>query len=240
MRTVCKNVLLVVISVTLLVMMSSSLIEFRAQAQTPAFDKLNFHDPLKIDNNYYPLKPGTIMSYNGTDEDGKSVRDIVAVTNDTKEVQGIPTRVVNDTVFVKGKLEETTNDWYAQDDKGNVWYMGEDTTDFTEKKNPHEGSWESGVKGAKAGLIMLAEPKVGITYGQEFAKGEAEDKASVLSLDNNVTVPHGSYSNVIKTKEFSALEPDVVEQKYYAANVGDIKEKTVKGSQEGIELVEIK
>ena len=172
MRTVCKNVLLVVISVTLLVMMSPSLIEFRVQAQTPAFDKLNFHDPLKIDNNYYPLKPGTIMSYNGTDEDGKSVRDIVAVTNDTKEVQGIPTRVVNDTVFVKGKLEETTNDWYAQDDKGNVWYMGEDTTDFTNKKNPHEGSWESGVKGAKAGLIMLAEPKVGITYDQEFAKGE--------------------------------------------------------------------
>jgi hypothetical protein len=118
--------------------------------------------------------------------------------------------------------------------------MGEDTTDFTNKKNPHEGSWESGVKGAKAGLIMLAEPKVGITYDQEVAKGVAEDKATVLSLDDNVTVAYGSYSNVIKTKEFSALEPDVVEQKYYAENVGDIKEKTLKGSKEGIELVEIK
>ena len=168
------------------------------------------------------------------------MRDIVTVTNDSRDVQGIPTRVVNDTVFVKGKLEETTNDWYAQDDKGNVWYMGEDTTDLTSKKNPHEGSWESGVKGAKAGLIMLAEPKAGITYNQEFAKGVAEDKATVLSSDNNVTVPQNSYSNVIKTKEFSPLEPDVVEQKYYAENVGDIKEKTVKGSQEGIELVEIK
>jgi hypothetical protein len=240
MKTVYKNALLVVIPVTLLVMMSASLIESRVQAQTPAFDKSNFHDPLKIDNKYYPLKPGTIMSYNGTDEDGKPVQDIVTVTNDTKEVQGIPTRVVNDTVSVNGKLEETTNDWYAQDDKGNVWYMGEDTTDFTNKKNPHEGSWESGVKGAKGGLIMLAEPKAGITYDQEFAKGEAEDKATVLSLDNNATVPQGSYSNVIKTKEFSALEPDVVEQKYYAENIGDIKEKTVKGSQEGIELVEVK
>jgi len=210
------------------------------QTQTPAFDTSNFHDPLKIDNKYYSLKPGTIMTYKGTDEEGNSMRDIVTITNDTKEVQGIPTRVVNDTVFVEGKLEETTNDWYAQDDKGNVWYMGEDTTDFTNKKNPHEGSWESGVKGAKAGLIMLAEPKVGITYDQEFAKGVAEDKATVLSLDNNVTVPYGSYSNVIKTKEFSALEPDVVEQKYYADNVGDIKEKTLKGSKEGIELVEVK
>lgn len=96
------------------------------------------------------------------------------------------------------------------------------------------------MKGAKAGLIMLGEPKVGITYDQEFAKDVAEDKATVLSLDNNVTVPYGSYSNVVKTKEFSALEPDVVEQKYYASNVGDIKEKTLKGSKEGIELVEVK
>ena len=87
---------------------------------------------------------------------------------------------------------------------------------------------------------MLAESKVGITYDREFAKGVAEDKATVLSLNESVSVPYGSFSNVIKTKEFSALEPDVVENKYYAANVGDIKEKTLKGSKEGIALVEIK
>jgi hypothetical protein len=85
---------------------------------------------------------------------------------------------------VEGKLVETTDDWYAQDDKGNVWYMGEDTTDFTNKKNPHEGSWESGVKGARGGIIMLAEPKVGITYDQEFAKNVAEDKATCLDIVN--------------------------------------------------------
>jgi hypothetical protein len=235
-----KNALVVVIPLTFLAVMLVSFTGFRVQAQTPAFDKSNFHDPLKIDNKYYPLKPGAIMIYNGTDEEGKSMRDTVTVTNDTKEIQSITTRVVNDTVWVEGKLTETTNDWYAQDDKGNVWYLGEDTTDCTNKKNPHEGSWESGVKGAKGGLIMLAEPKVGTTYDQEFAKDVAEDKATVLSLDNNATVPQGSYSKVIKTKEFSALEPDVVEQKYYAENVGDIKEKTLKGSKEGIELVEIK
>jgi hypothetical protein len=215
MRTEFKNALVIVIPVTFLVLMLVGFIGYRVQAQTPTFDKSNFHDPLKIDNKYFSLKPGAIMIYNSTDEEGKSMRDTVTVTNDTKEIEGVTTRVVNDTVWVEGKLTETTNDWYAQDDKGNVWYMGEDTTDFTNKKNPKEGSWESGVKGARGGLIMQAEPKIGSTYDQEFAKDVAEDKATVLSFNNNVTVPYGSFSNVLKTKEFSALEPDVVEQKYY-------------------------
>ena len=240
MRIEFKHVLLIIIPLAFLALISMNVVGFRVQAQTPPFDKANFHDPLKIDNKYYSLKPGTIMSYNGTDEEGKSMSDIVTVTNYTKEIQGVPTRVVNDTVWVEGKLTETTNDWYAQDDKGNVWYMGEDTTDFTNKKNPKEGSWESGVMGARGGILMLAEPKVGDTYDQEFAKGVAEDKATVLSFNANVTVPYGSFSNVLKTKEFSALEPDVVENKYYAANVGDLKEKTLKGSKEGIELVQVK
>jgi hypothetical protein len=235
-----KVFLLVAIFTISLMLMLSATIMLHVQAAVPSFNKPNFHNPLKIDNKYYSLNPGTIMTYKGTDEEGNSMLDIITVTNDTKEIQGIPTRVVNDTVFVEGKLEETTNDWYAQDDKGNVWYMGEDTTDFTNKKNPHEGSWESGVKGAKAGLIMLAEPKVGVTYDQEVAKDVAEDKATVLSFNNNVTVPYGFFSNVLKTKEFSALEPDVIEEKYYTANVGDIKEQTLKGSKEGIALVKIK
>jgi len=240
MRTEFKNLLLVVIPVAFLALMLVSFIGFRVHAQTPTFDKSNFQDPLKIDNKYYPLKVGTLWIYNGTDEEGKSMQDNVTVTNQTKEIQGITTRVVNDTVWVEGKLVETTGDWYAQDDKGNVWYMGEDTTDFTNKKNPHEGSWESGVKGARGGILMLGDPKVGMTYDQEFAKNVAEDKATVLSLNESISVPYGSFSNVIKTKEFSALEPDVVENKYYAANVGDLKEKTLKGSKEGIELIQIK
>ena len=239
MRTLYKNAVLVAISVTFPAMMITSFIGFPVQAQTPAFDKSNFHDPLKIDNKFFFFKPGAVMIYNGTDEEGKPDRDVITVTNITKDIQGISTRAVNDTEWVEGKLVETTNDWYAQDDKGNVWYMGEDTTDFTNKKNPHEGSWQAGVKGGEGGIIMLAEPKVGVTYDQELAKGVAEDKATVLSLNNNLTVPYGSFSNVLKTKEFSPLEPDVSENKYYAANVGDLKEKT-KGSKEGIELVQIK
>jgi len=232
--------LIAILVVTLLIIVLLISMPLPVQASAITFNKSNFHDPLKIDNKYFPLKTGTIMIYNGTDEDGKSTSDIFTVTNDTKEIQGITTRVVNDSAFVEGDLVEPTADWYAQDDSGNVWYMGEFTTDLTNKKNPHEGSWEAGVKGARAGIIMLAEPKVGVTYDQEVAKGVAEDKATVLSLDTNVSVPYGSFSNVLKTKEFSALEPGVSENKYYAANVGDVKEKTLKGSKEGIELVQIK
>lgn len=235
-----KKVLpLVAILVTFSALVLVSFVGLPVLAQTIAFDKSNFHDPLKIDNKYFPLKTGTIMIYNGTDEDGKSTSDIFTVTNDTKQIQGITTRVVNDSAFVEGDLVEPTADWYAQDDSGNVWYMGEFTTDLTNKKNPHEGSWEAGVKGARAGIIMLAEPKVGDTYEQEFAKGEAEDKGTVLSLNENVSVPYGTFSNVLKTKDFSKLEPDIVENKYYAQNIGEIKELIVKGGSEEMTLIQI-
>ncbi len=99
MRTEIKKALLVAIPATFLTLMLVSFIGQPVQAQTIALDKSNFHDPLKIDNKYFPLKPGTIMIYNGTDEDGKSMSDIFTVTNDTKEIQGIITRVVNDSAF---------------------------------------------------------------------------------------------------------------------------------------------
>jgi hypothetical protein len=240
MKTQTKKVLVMIaISIASLMLILSTSLALPSQAATFAFSKSNFHHPLKIDNKYFPLKPGTIMIYNGTDEDSKSTSDIFTVTNDTKEIQGITTRVVNDSAFVEGDLVEPTADWYAQDDDGNVWYMGEFTTDLTNKKNPHEGSWEAGVKGARAGIIMLAEPKVDDTYEQEFAKGEAEDKGTVLSLNENVSVPYGSFSNVLKTKDFSTLEPDIEENKYYAQNIGEVKELIVKGGSEEMTLVQI-
>jgi hypothetical protein len=223
-----------VIFVTLMMLISYAV---DGQAAIITFSKSNFHNPLKIDNKYFPLKPGTTMIYNGT-SDGDPTRDIFAVTNQTKEILGIPTRVIHDDGYVKDKHEETTNDWFAQDDQGNVWYMGEFTTDLSNKKS-HEGSWEAGVKGAKAGIIMEAVPKVGDTYNQEFSKGIAEDKGSVLSLNEKVSVPYGSFSNVLKTKDFSPLEPKIVENKYYAQNIGEIKALSVKGEQDEETLVQI-
>ena len=209
-----------------------------ANAASIVFDKSNFNNPLEIDNKYFPLKPGTEMIYEGK-SDGDPTRDVFVVTNETKEILGITTRVVSDNAYVDGEHEEATDDWFAQDDQGNVWYMGEYTTDLTTKKNAHEGSWEAGVNGATAGIIMLAEPKVGDKYDQEFAKGEAEDQGEILSLDESVSVPYGSFSNVIKTRDTTPLEPDIVENKYYAPDIGEVKAISVKGESDESALVQI-
>jgi len=185
---------------------------------------------------YLPLIPGVKMIYNGTC-DGDPTRDVFVVTNDTKEILGITPRVIHDDGYAKGKHEETTNDWFAQDDNGNVWYMGEFTTDLS-NKGSHEGSWEAGVKGAKAGIVMEAKPNVGDTYNQEFAKDVAEDRGTVLSLNETVSVPFGIFSNVLKTKDFSPLEPDIVENKYYAQHLGQVKAISVTGESEVETLIQ--
>ena len=232
-----KAFLYFAIPAILLSLMLSGSIWLPAKGVTIPFNKSNFHNSLKIDNMYLPLIPGVTMIYNGT-SDGDPTRDVFVVTNDTKEILGITTRVVHDDGYAKGKHEETTNDWFAQDDNGNVWYMGEFTTDLS-NKGSHEGSWEAGVKGAKAGIVMEAKPNVGDTYNQEFAKGVAEDKGTVLSLNETVSVPFGTFSNVLKTKDFSPLEPDIVENKYYAQHVGQVKAINVKGESEVETLVQI-
>ena len=232
-----KAFLYFAIPTILLSLMISGSIRLSAEGVSIPFNKSNFHNSLKIDNMYLPLIPGVTMIYNGT-SDGDPTRDVFVVTNDTKEILGITARVVHDDGYTKGKHEETTNDWFAQDDNGNVWYMGEFTTDLS-NKGSHEGSWEAGVKGAKAGIVMEAKPNVGDTYNQEFAKGVAEDKGTVLSLNETVSVPFGTFSNVLKTKDFSPLEPDIVENKYYAQHLGQIKAINVKGESEVETLVQI-
>jgi hypothetical protein len=232
-----KAGLLIAIAVALAVLALSTLVTLRVQAQIVTFNMSNFHDPLKIDNKYFPLKPGNTMIYNGTDEDGEPTSDEFSVTNDTKVILGIATRVVQDNAYVKGDLEESTDDWFAQDDDGNVWYMGEFTTELPSKS--HKGSWEAGVKGAKAGIIMEAQPEVGDKYQQEVAKGEAEDGASILSVNDRVCVPYGCYSDVLKTEDFNLLEPEILENKFYAPSIGNIKTVMVKGGSEVETLVQI-
>ena len=232
-----KAFLYFAIPTILLSLMISGSILLPVQGVTIPFNTSNFHNSLKIDNMYLPLIPGVTMIYNGT-SDGDPTRDVFVVTNDSKEILGITTRVVHDDGYTKGKHEETTNDWFAQDDDGNVWYMGEFTTDLS-NKGSHEGSWEAGVKGAKAGIVMEAKPNVGDTYNQEFSKGVAEDKGTVLGMNETVSVPFGTFSNLLKTKDFSPLEPDIVENKYYAQHVGQVKAINVKGESEVETLVQI-
>ena len=193
-----------------------------------------------IDNTYFPLKPGTTFVYEGTFH-GAPERDVMAVTRDTKRVLGVKCLVASDRVTEGGKLIEQTYDWYAQDKKGNVWYFGEHVTEYKNGQvTDHEGSWESGVNGAKPGIAMRADPKVGETYRQEYSKGVAEDKARVISLEGSVKVPYGTFDHVLVTEEFTPLERGVVERQYYVGGVGDVVEATVKGQPERIELVAVK
>lgn len=201
------------------------------------FDEDNFSDSLNIDNKYFPLKPGTTLTYEGT-SDGERTKDVFVVTDKTKEILGVTTRVIHDTAYVNGKVSEITDDWFAQDDNGNVWYLGEFTTEVD--TGSHEGSWEAGVGGAKPGIIMEAQPKVGDKYYQEFLKGVAEDQATVVKLDESVCVPYGCFDNVLVTKDITTLEKGVADHKFYAPGVGEIKEDRIQGGSEVLELVKIK
>jgi hypothetical protein len=192
---------------------------------------------LRIDNPYMPLKPGTTYVFHGTSE-GHAQVDTVRVTSDTKAIAGVTTRVVHDVVSQGGQALEDTLDFYAQDSNGDVWYFGENSTELP--SGSKGGSWLAGVHGARAGIIMEANPHVGDVYRQECAPGVAADTARVLSLNASVTVPFGSFDHVLKTSEFSPLEPGVVEQKLYARGVGEVKEVGVRGETDVFELVEVR
>jgi hypothetical protein len=142
--------------------------------------------------------------------------------------------VVRDVTTVHGKPIEKTLDWYAQDRQGNVWYFGEDTAEFNTagKVKTTEGSWQSGVDGAEPGLFMPADPTVGAGGYQEYYKGQALDRYVVVSLNASVNVPYGSFSGCLLTKETTALEPGIVDHKYYVKGVGQVAEEAIKGPKE--------
>jgi hypothetical protein len=193
----------------------------------------------KIDNPYYPLRPGTTYRYEGEEEGEKQI-NTVEVTKRKREILGVQTTVVLDQVFVHGELTESTYDWFAQDRDGNVWYFGEDTKEYENGKvSTTKGSWEAGVDGAQPGIIMLASPRVGDAYFEEYYKGEAEDNARITKIGGSekVKVPYGSFDELIITENRSPLEPKVVEQKFYARGVGMIQEGLLSGGKEISRLV---
>jgi hypothetical protein len=204
----------------------------------PVIDPASFSS--RIDNPYFPLTPGTTYVFEGT-VDGSPQRNVVEVTTETKEIIGVTCVVVHDTVYVDGTLTEDTFDWYAQDADGNVWYFGEDSKEYLEDGTVDlAGSWEAGVDGAEPGIAMKADPKVGDAYRQELYIGEAEDFGKVLTVGGTVTVPTGTYNDVITTEDTTPLEPDQIEHKQYAPGVGLVVADMVAGGQEHIDLVEIR
>jgi len=132
-----------------------------------------------------------------------------------------------------------TKDWYAQDSHGNVWYFGEDTVEYNHGKSFDNGSWEAGVDGALPGVALPAQPKVGLSYREEYSKRVAEDQSRVLALDAQAEVPTGHYSDVLMTEDFSPIEPRVSELKFYAKGSGQaVLAVDVSGGSEREELVE--
>ncbi|MER7559863.1 hypothetical protein ABTZ46_23170 [Nocardioides sp. NPDC126508] len=176
----------------------------------------------EITNPWFPLAPGTRWTYRETTEDGETADVVVTATSVTREIaNGVTARVVRDTGTIDGEVVEDTFDWYAQDEDGTVWYLGEDTAEFEDGEiATREGSFEAGVDKAQAGVIMPALPEVGMTYRQEYSKGEAEDNGEVLALGRHARVPAGTYDGLVKTADTTPLEPDVLEHKYYARGVG--------------------
>jgi hypothetical protein len=192
-----------------------------------------------IDNPYMPLRPGTRWVYREVEAGGTVKRDVVTVSDRTKMIaDGVEARVVHDVATEHGRPAEVTDDWYAQDPAGNVWYLGERTAEYENGRVAStEGSWEAGVDGAQPGVIMPARPRTGQAYRQEFYAGEAEDSAEVLSTEEQVEVPFGHFANAVLTKETSPLEPRVVEYKLYAPNVGEAMAMDVSGESDREELI---
>ncbi len=203
---------------------------------TPVINPDNFKD--EVDHEYFPLNIGEVYTYEAETEDGTEIIT-VTVTNQTKQIMGVTCIVVNDRVELDGDLIENTNDWYAQDNDGNVWYMGEYSEEWEDGKlESTDGSWEAGVDGAYPGIIMPANPILGIPYRQEYYYNEAEDWGRVVELGVTVITPFGTFTNCIKTEDWNALEPDVLENKYYAPGIGVVKEEDV-DNDEIVELTNI-
>jgi len=191
-------------------------------------------------NPYFPLRPGTTFRYRGENDEGTETNEVM-VTDQTKQILGVTCTVVIDIVYLNGALKEYTWDWYAQDRQSNVWYFGELTLSYANGQIAGiEGSWEAGVDGAEAGIIMLADPRKGDRYQQENAPDVAEDMAQVIGFEDSWCVRYGCFENVLVTKEWSPLEKGVVEYKYYARDVGFIFGIMVKGGEEQTELVRIR
>ncbi|MBA3840807.1 MAG: hypothetical protein H0X55_11015, partial [Thermoleophilaceae bacterium] len=203
-------------------------------------DPTNF--TTEIDNPYWPMKPGSRWVYRESDTEGGREKVVVEVTDKTKRIaNGVDARVVRDTVSEDGKPVEVTDDWYAQDKAGNIWYLGEDTAEYKNGKVANRsGSFEAGVDGAEAGIALPGDPKPGMSYRQEYYKGEAEDKGAVVTVgQEQVEVPFGFYKpeEVLMTRDLVPTEPKVQELKFYAREVGPVLSVHTDGAGGRAELV---
>ena len=212
--------------------LAAALLAISASAMPPAASFT-----ARIDNQWFPLEPGTRYVYTGV-KDGKPTRDVMTVTHRTKVIEGARCAEVDDRLYERGRLEERTTDWYSQDARGNVWYFGEQTAELDErgKIRSTEGTWKAGVNGARAGIYMPASPTVGASGRQEYYKGHAEDHYKVIGRFSSVL---DRTKNAVLTQETTPLEPGTVDHKLYVRGIGVVLEQTERGPNERNELVSV-
>ncbi|MBA2279900.1 MAG: hypothetical protein M3527_04995 [Actinomycetota bacterium] len=202
----------------------------------PVIDPAEFVDV--IDNPYLPLTAGSRWVYEGDDGNGLERIEVV-VTGDRRQVMGVSTWIVQDTVTVDGVVVEDTFDYFAQDREGNVWYFGEDSREFEDGVAVNaEGSWEGGIDGALPGIAMPADPRVGDSYRQEFDPGNAEDLGEILDVGVSRATATADHTDVVVTEDWSPLAPEIVEEKWYARGVGNVRSTHTAGETGTVELVE--
>lgn len=195
------------------------------------------HFARHVTNRYLPWKPGTRWVFRGFGSEGHQ-RTVVQVLHRTKNIKGITATVVRDIVrSTSGRLIERTFDWYAQDDRGRVWYLGENSHAYEHGQVSTYGSWETGVDGAKPGIAMFRHPRIDVRYWQEFYRGVAEDQGTLLDRSTKTTVAAGHYTHVRMTEDTSPVEPTAIEFKFYAPKVGVVLEMDASPEQGRVELV---
>jgi hypothetical protein len=210
---------------------------FLGDGSLPDIGAATFSSPSVITHTFLNFTVGNVFEYEVETDDG--VEEIlVEVLDETRIVDGLLCRVVRDRVYLDGLLIEDTHDWYAQDDAGNVWYMGEEVVNFEYDDDDNlidmsdDGSWEAGVDGAEAGVLIWAVPVVGSSYRQEYYEDEAEDMAVVVATSVTVQLEDGTtFLNCLKTLEWTPLEPFALEYKFYATGIGLVAEEPIPGDE---------
>jgi hypothetical protein len=204
--------------------------------RVPDFEAAGFTNPSAIDNTYLPLIPGTTLTYEAETDDGVETT-ITEVLTTTRVVDGVECVVFHDQVFLDGLIIEDTSDWFAQDDEGNVWYMGEEVINYEyddegNVSTNNDGAWEAGVDDALPGIVMWADPEAGRSYYQEYYEDEAEDLGLVVAVGVGVELKNGdTYEDCLQVLDWNPLDPAVLEYKYFAPGVGLVKEEVVGGDQ---------
>jgi hypothetical protein len=180
-------------------------------------------------NDYFILEPGYQVILEG-EEDGEKLQLVMAVLNETKIVDGVETRVVEEKETEGSNLIEVSRNYFALcQPTNNAIYFGEDVDMYEDSKVvSHEGAWLAGQNGSKAGMIMPGKAEVGLKYYQEIAPGVAEDRAEIVSINDTLDTPAGTFSQVLKTEETNPLKPGEKEFKFYAPGIGLIQDEALK------------